>query len=155
MLSKFYKEEKIERTDRYIMYVIIAMLLIIPIITYKYISKVNSPIPMDNPFGTGIKADVFNFYKVMILYLGTGMIFSLFVYKSTILKDAIKFEKINVLLVILSIGIIGSVLFSPYKNIALMGNFDRHEGAIAWFCYLTILFILYNTKIENKYFKTF
>lgn len=155
MLSEFYKQEKIERTDKYIVFVMLVVLCITPIITYKYISMVNSPIPMDNKFGTGIKADIFNFYKAIIVYLGTGMIFSLFIYKISVLKYTIKPGKFNILLAILSIGIVFSVLFSQYKSIELMGNFDRSELALSWLCYIIILFVLYNTKIENKYFKTF
>lgn len=155
MLNKFYTQEKIERTNRQIIFVLLAMLCIIPIITFKYISTSYSPVFMNNSYGTGVKVDVFNFYKSMLLYLGTGIIFVLFTYKIIALKDELRRGKLNIIMLILAIGIIVSMLVSKYKDMALMGNFDRHEGALAWLCYLTILFVLYNIEVEEKYFKIF
>lgn len=155
MLSKYYEQEKIEKINKIIIFVLLAMLCIVPIITFKYISNSYSPVFMNNLYTTGVKIDVFNFYKSIVLYLGTGIIFTLFMYKIVVLKDEIRESKLNILMLILALGIIISPLVSSYKDIALMGNFDRHEGAIAWFCYLIILFVLYNTKIDEKYFKTF
>ena len=155
MLKQFYAQEKIERIDKYIILVLLAMLCIIPIITFKYISSSYSPVFMNNSYGTGVKVDVFNFYKSIILFLGTGTVFALFMYKITVLKDELKDGKINIFILILALGIIISVLLSPYKDIALMGNFDRREGGLAWLSYLIILFVLYNIKIEEKYLKMF
>lgn len=155
MLKQFYEKEKIERINKSIVYVLLVMLCIIPIITFKYISTSYSPVFMNNSYSTGIKVDVFNFYKAIVLYLGTGIIFTLFMYKCIVLKDELRKGKLNIIMLILALGIIISPLVSPYKDIALMGNFDRHEGALAWLCYLTILFVLYNIKIEEKYYKVF
>lgn len=155
MLKQFYTQEKIEKIDKQIIFILLAMLCIIPIITYKYISTSYSPIFMNNFYATGTKVDVFNFYKAALLYLGTGAIFALFMYKTMILKENIRQGKLNIIMLVLGVGIILSLVLSQYKDIALMGNFDRHEGALAWFCYLTIFFTLYNIKIEEKYFKIF
>ena len=155
MLQKFYEEEKIERLNKYTLYILLFMMCIIPIVTYKYVSNSYSPKFMNNFYATGEKTDVFNFFKTLVLYLGTAGIFGMFMYKVVVLKEEIKKSKLNVLLLIFLAGIMLSLFSSDYKDIALFGNFDRHEGALAWFCYITIFFVLYNIEIEEKYYKLF
>ncbi len=155
MLKGFYIEEKSKKIDKYIIFTALLMLLIIPIISYKYESLSISPIVMDNYYATGMKMDVFNFYKSLILYIGSGVIFSLFVYKVLYLDYKFKENKINIAVGIFAVGIILAAIFSDYKGIALLGNFDRHEGALAWFSYLMVFFVIYNIDIKIKYLKLF
>lgn len=155
MLQKFYDEEKIERSNRYIIYILLFMMCVIPIATYKYISMSYSPKYMNNIYTSGQKTDVFNFFKALILYVGTFSIFGMFMYRVIKLKQEIKNSKLNIFLVVFAIGIVLSAFLSEYKDIALFGNFDRHEGSLAWFCYIIIFFVLYNIKIEDKYYKLF
>ncbi|RDY23279.1 hypothetical protein CHF27_009040 [Romboutsia maritimum] len=155
MLNKYYAESKIELINKIIMFISLFMLGIIPIIMYKHISISYSPVFLNNSYATGEKLDIFNFYKTMTLYLGTGAIFTLFMYKVVALKEEIKVNKLNIIVLILAVGIMLSSLLSEYKDIALFGNFDRYEGSLAWFCYLTIFFALYNMDIEEKYYKFF
>src|SRR5690242_16369819 len=114
MLNKFYEQEKIERIDRQIMFVLLAMLFVIPIITYKHVSISYSPVFINNSYATGTKVDVFNFFKSAVLYLGTGAILSLFIYKIIFLKEEIKKNKFNILLLILALGVVLSTVFSEY-----------------------------------------
>ena len=114
MLKQFYTQEKIEKTDKQIIFILLAMLCIIPVITFKYISNSYSPVFMNNLYATGVKVDVFNFYKSIALYLGTGIIFPLFMYKIIGLKDGIREGKLNILMLILALGIIISTLVSNF-----------------------------------------
>lgn len=155
MLNKFYIEEKSERIDKYITLITLFMLLVIPILSYKYESISVSPVVMNNYYGTGMKSNIFNFYKSIALYIGSGSILSLFIYKVLYLEQNLKKSKVNIAVLIFIVAICLSAFFSEYKSIALMGNFDRNEGSIAWICYLTIFFVLYNINIEEKYFKYF
>lgn len=155
MLQKFYNEEKLERINKYTLYILLFMMLMIPIVTYKYITMSYSPKFMNNFYRTGEKTDVFNFFKTLILYVSTAGIFGMFMYRVIELKEEIKKSKLNIFLGIFAVGIVLSAFMSDYKDIALFGNFDRHEGALAWFCYITIFFVLYNIEIEEKYYKLF
>ena len=155
MLKKYYTEYKIENINKIIVYILLFVIGIVPIITYKYQTASYSPIFGNHSFTTGMKVDIFNFFKSLILYLGTIGVFGLFIYKILSLKEEQKLNKFNVLILGLMCIIALSTAFANYKDIALFGNFDRHEGALAWTCYLFILFILYNIKIEKKYFKLF
>ncbi|MCC0784433.1 O-antigen ligase family protein [Clostridioides sp. ES-S-0108-01] len=155
MLDKYYMKEKIEVVNRIILFIVLIMLCIIPIITHIHTSTQYSPIYTLTMYSTGRKVELFNFYKAMVLYIGTFIVFVLSMYKIIFLKEEFKRKKINIILFILAIGVILSPIFSKYKDIALFGNFDRYEGALSWFCYIVIFFTLYNIKIEEKYFKYF
>lgn len=155
MLKGFYQEEKSAKIDKCIIYTVFAMLIIIPIIAYKYESLSISPVVMNNYYSTDLKSNIFNFYKSIILYLGTIISLGLFSYKTFIINKELKENKINIAIAILAIFIILSTILSRYKGISLFGNFDRNEGALAWFSYLTVFFVLYNINIEKKYIKYF
>lgn len=155
MLQQYYQEEKIRKIDFCILSIILLMILIIPSIVLKKETLSVSPVVMDNFYSSGTKTDLFNFYKSIFLYIGTAIISSLFIYKVIYLKQELKYIKLNVYVTIFIVAIAISTLFSEYKNISLLGNFDRNEGALAWVCYMSIFFILYNIKIEKKYFKYF
>lgn len=155
MLKNFYLEEKIEKIDKYIMYIALAILLLVPLITFKYESLSISPIVMNNFYSTGVKINIFSFYKVIFLYLGGGAILSLLMYKILYLEYKLKNTKLNILVGILLVFIVLSSVFSEYKGIALFGNFDRTEGSLAWFFYLVIFFAIYNINIDKKYLKYF
>ncbi|MFL8712005.1 O-antigen ligase family protein [Clostridioides sp. GD02377] len=155
-LNKYYNRGKVERINEIILCVILLMLCIIPIVNHVYKSTNYSPIfTLVTQYASGQKMEIFNFYKTFLLYLGTFIVFILFLYKILFLKEDLKNKKLNIMLLILTIGIIISPLVSKYKDIALFGNTERYEGAIAWFCYVIIFFILYNTKIKEKYFSLF
>lgn len=155
MLEKYYTEYKVKSIDKYITFILLAMIAIIPVISSRYTTIAYSPIYLDNVYGTGYTSDIFNFYKAIALYIGTGAMLFLFIQKTFKLKVEIKNSKLNILLIVMIIGILGSVIFSKYKDIAIFGNLDRREGALAWICYITIFFIIYNTKIDKKYYKYF
>lgn len=155
MLDKYYKESKVESINKVIAMVSIFMLCMIPIIMYKYVSVSYSPIFNASDYSSGAKADVFNFFKMLLLNLGTILILGMYIYRVVVLKEEIKSKKLNVVIMIFAIFIAMSALLSQYPDIALFGNYDRHEGAITWFCYLAIFFVLYNTNIDEKYYKYF
>lgn len=155
MLDKYYNRGKIEQIDKIILFILLFMMCIIPIITHEYTSTNYSPIFTLTLYSSGERVEIFNFYKTMMLYLGTVVVFGLFMYKILILKEELIQRKINIILFILAIGVILSAIFSDYKDIALFGNPDRFEGALAWFCYIVIFFVLYNIKINIKDFKLF
>ncbi|HGT1676235.1 TPA: O-antigen ligase family protein, partial [Clostridioides difficile] len=122
---------------------------------HEYTSTNYSPIFTLTLYSSGERVEIFNFYKTAILYLGTMIVFCFFMYKIFVLKEELKKRKVNIILLILAIGVILSSVFSDYKDIALFGNPDRFEGALAWFCYIVIFFVLYNIKIDVKDLKLF
>lgn len=59
-----------------------------------------------------------------------------------------KKEHIIALIFLLTIAI--STLFSPYKDIAIFGNYDRNEGLIMWGVYIALFIISSRYLIINK-----
>lgn len=155
MLDKYYNRGKIEQVDKIILFILLAMMCVIPMIVHSYDSTNYSPIFTLSIYSSGQRIEIFNFYKTAVLYLGTSIVFLFFMYKIVFLKENLKNRKINILLLILTIGVIFSVIVSDYKDIALFGNIDRFEGSLAWFCYIIIFFVLYNIKIDAKDLKLF
>ncbi|MGX8127554.1 O-antigen ligase family protein [Clostridioides difficile] len=155
MLDKYYNRGKIEQVDKIILFILLAMMCVIPMIVHSYDSTNYSPIFTLSIYSSGQRIEIFNFYKTTVLYLGTSIVFLFFMYKIVFLKENLKNRKINILLLILTIGVIFSVTVSDYKDIALFGNIDRFEGSLAWFCYIIIFFVLYNIKIDAKDLKLF
>lgn len=155
MINKYYTEYKIKSIDRAITFILIAMIGIIPIITSRYSGTTYSPVYLNNIYGTGYKSDLFNLYKTIAIYIGSISVFILFIYRLFKLNTDIKSSKLNLAIIALVLSILVSTLFTNYKDIALFGNSDRHEGALAWLCQIAIFFVLCNITIENKYYKYF
>lgn len=155
-INKYQKrKEEVQLIDRMIIITSIFMLAIIPIVMYKKEFASYTPMLYGNSYATGGKADVFNYYKASLLCIGSFLMLFMFTYKVVFLKQEIKNSKINILIGIFAIVIFLSDVFSKYPNIAFFGNHDRFEGSLAWYCYLIIFFVLFNTKIEEKYYKLY
>ncbi len=155
MLKGFYLEEKSEKIDKIIVFLALIMIALVPIISLKKDIFSISPIVTNTSYATGEKMNVFNYYKSIAIYLFSGLIFSLFTYKVLCLEQKFRNIKVNILVGVFIISVVMSAIFADFKEIALLGNFDRNEGALAWFCYLAVFFVLYNINIESKYVKLF
>ncbi|MCR8745462.1 O-antigen ligase family protein [Romboutsia lituseburensis] len=150
-----YRQQKIARIDKIIAIIAMFMISIIPLIMYRYDSMVYSPILSGNVYSTGNKVDIFNYYKSVILNISSFLILGLLIYKTIALKDLIKSNKLNMIILIFAAIILITPLVSDYIDISLLGNSDRHEGAIAWFSYLVVFYALCNIKIEKEQYKYF
>lgn len=153
-IEKFQKrKETSEKIDKTIIIISILMLAIIPNVMYRKDIASYSPIITGHPYATGTQVDVFNYYKSVLVNIGAFFMLMLFTYKTIVLKQDIKKHILNIVIPILGFIILLSSILSDYKSIAFFGNHDRFEGSLAWFSYLTIFFVLFNTKIEEKYYK--
>lgn len=159
MLDTIYEydkqKEQIKTVNKSILIVAMFMLAIVPLIVYRHDAPSFGPIFEGNVYVTGMKIDVFNYYKAVLFNITTLVMLGLFIYRTIVLKDEIKMNKMNILIMFLAILIMIVPLLSKYTDIAFWGNYDRHEGSYAWLSYLMVFFILYNTKIEKKQAKYF
>ena len=80
MLDKYYKESKSDLINKVIIMISLFMLCTIPIVMYRYNSVSYSPLITSNMYSTGNKTDIFNFFKALILNVGSFSILSLFIY---------------------------------------------------------------------------
>lgn len=149
------RKEKIKQVDKCITIAATIMLCIIPLLMYRYDAVSYSPILVGNSYATGERTDVFNFYKTISIIVSSCVLLGLLIHKMVRYNYEIKKTKLNYVVLLFAIAIVLSPIVSKYTDIALYGNVDRYEGAAAWFSYLSIFFVLYNTKIEAKFYKYF
>ena len=153
-IEKFQKrKEASEKIDKIIIIISILMLAIIPNVMYRKDVTSYSPIITGHPYATGSQVDVFNYYKSVLVNISAFFMLILFSYKTIVLKQDIKKHILNIVVPILGFIILLSSTMSDYKSIAFFGNHDRFEGSLVWFSYLVIFFVLFNTKIDEKYYK--
>ncbi|WP_458411714.1 O-antigen ligase family protein [Schinkia sp. CFF1] len=163
--SKYYKkskvnsEPKIERDnsidakesaniDKTIYMLLIAALVLIPLFVKARVIDYASP--KLTLLSTGMQADIFSYYKYIFLIIITILIGILFLYKVFFLQYTIPKNKINLFLGILSLAVTLSAVLSPYKSLALHGMYNRHEGTLAFICYIMLFFVTANMKLSAK-----
>jgi O-Antigen ligase len=167
MSAEFYKyweiprDEKedqleLEQVDRFLVFGLTLTLLIVPIVSRLYInSDFVSPLLTDiNILSTGEKTDLFTAYKYFFLVISTMLLSLLFLYKVFILRYSIPSHLAYLFLGVLAVSIALSVVFAPYKTLALHGAYNRHDGAITYLCYTLLFFIAANIKYNLKMIKT-
>lgn len=160
--SKANSERKIERDDninnidvkesatidKTIYILLITALVIIPLFIKAHLSEYISP--KLTFLSTGMQADIFSYYKYIFLIIITILIGILFLYKVFFLQYKISKNYLNLFLGILAVAITLSAVLSPYKSLALHGMYNRHEGTIAFICYIVLFFVTANMKFSTK-----
>ncbi|NSL52042.1 O-antigen ligase family protein [Calidifontibacillus erzurumensis] len=137
--------------DKIIFGMLIIILAILPLITRLKVTYFISPLISQNPnLGSSTVGDVFTYYKFIFLIFTTSILLILFLYRTFGIGIPIKKSIINLPLAFLSLFVTLSAVFAPYKSLALVGMYNRHEGAITYLCYFTLLFIASNLTYTKK-----
>lgn len=90
--------------------------------------------------GTGFKADIFTYYKMVFLVVVA--LLSLFIFARLVKKTSIlKWNGAFIFLLLFVIGIGWATLNSNTIHTALFGMFDRHDGALSYLAVLILFFI--------------
>lgn len=160
--NKYYKKTKIDVTkehrdineaktvDKIIFAVLITIIAIIPLLTRTKVIDFTSPLITNSSIGSSVVGDVFTYYKYIFLVITTLVLLILFLYRTYGIGIPIGRSYINIPIFILALFVTLSVLFAPYKSLALTGMYNRHEGAITYLCYFTLLFIAANLTYTKK-----
>lgn len=169
--NKYYKKNKIEATldknkieairdnrdlaeaqrlDKTIFTILLVILAILPLLTRTKVIDFSSPLISSSSIGSGTVGDVFTYYKFIFLVISTSILLILFLYRTFGIGIPIKKGFINVPLAFLALLVALSAVFAQYKSLALIGMYNRHEGAITYLCYFTLLFIAANLTYTKK-----
>lgn len=141
----------ITRIDKYIFYMLCIILVVEPLLIRMKELVFISPVISDTMLlGTGIVGDMFSYYKYVFMIICTCIIVLMFLYKMIFYKYMIKESYINAPLLAMMLFITLSAVFAEHKSIALFGHYNRHEGSIAYICYLTLFFIAANINYSEK-----
>lgn len=161
--SKYYSKNKITKTpekndlqeaqklERLIFGLLIAIIAILPLLTRAKIIDFTSPlITTNSTIGSGTVGDVFTYYKFIFLVIATTILLVLFLYRTVGIGIPIKKSFINIPLAVLALTVTLSALFAPNKSLALLGMYNRHEGALTYLSYFTLFFIAANLTYTKK-----
>ncbi|MDI3257115.1 MAG: O-antigen ligase family protein [Kyrpidia sp.] len=139
-----------QRADRWITGVFLLLVALVPIIMRLKLFTFISPVLYPGVMGTGIKGDMFTYYKYVFLLIATSAAVLLFLYKMTRGRYEVNPGYINVPLLIVFLLVLVSGLAAPYKSLALGGDFSRFEGTVTYLCYFALFLIAANVEYTNR-----
>lgn len=140
-----------QKVDKAIFGILLAILGILPLLTRTKVIDFTGPQITNNlSIGSGTVADVFTYYKFIFLIIATSILIILFLYRAYGIGIPIKKSFINIPLAILALFVALSALLAPFKSLALIGMYNRHEGALTYLCYFTLFFIAANLTYTKK-----
>ncbi|MDP4086534.1 MAG: O-antigen ligase family protein [Bacillota bacterium] len=147
------KEDQHSRqlVDKWIFITLMAVLILVPLLIGSHVSNVISPLISDNSLlSSGLRGDMYTYYKYVTLITLTIVAFLLFLYKMFILGYKLPMRIILYFFVVFSIAVLISTMFSPNKTIALFGQYNRADGAYSYLCYIILMFIAMNIEYPKK-----
>lgn len=121
----------------FILAILAAILGLVPMIVYLRIVPYTGI--TQSLFNKENSTDFFTWYKMVWLYLLTGSAFMWFVARHG-LKGAVYFRS----LVIYAAMAILSTVFAVHRDLALIGDPERHEGLFVHLCYVLVVFLCVN-----------
>ncbi|MFB5086104.1 O-antigen ligase family protein [Psychrobacillus sp. PGGUH221] len=144
-------EQSVKTVDRWIFYMLVVAIGVIPLIIGMHTSLFVSPLIS----GTGItqtayQSDMFTYYKFIVLVTVTIISLVLFLYKLLFLNYQLKKDKVTFSIYAFIFFLLMSVIFAEYKTIALWGMYNRHDGAITYICFSILMFIAINIMYPKK-----
>jgi hypothetical protein len=123
---------------------LIFIIIIIPLITYGKI--VELPLAEANFWkGGSTHVDFFSYYKSTFLIIAACM--ALLSYGMLILNHSITLQnekKYYIPMIFYCVFVVLSSIFSPYRNVALLGFIDMYQGMSVLLSYILIAFIMMN-----------
>ncbi len=147
------EEDKLSRvkTDRWIFVILLLAVALVPLIVGGHVRDVLTPhITNIDLLSSGLKGDLFTYYKMMALIIITVIAVALLFSKIMFMNGSLQKTKLNIFLGIFTLAIILSAFMSPSISIALWGQYDRSDGAISYICYIALFFVAINIEYPKK-----
>lgn len=141
--------------DKWIFRLLLLLLGVMPLIVMGSTKDVVSPLISNvQVLSSGIKGDLFTYYKMLFIITITIITGGLLLSKVFFMGGKIRKTPFNYILALLAIAILLSTILSPNISIALDGQANRSEGAIAWLCYIILIFIAMNVKYPKNFMRS-
>lgn len=96
----------------------------------------------------GKQVDFFTYYKGIILVICTLILFGIFLYENV----EKKIGRYSILALLVGISTVVSYVFSPFKDIALIGMVTRHEGVLVELSYY-VLFLVSLSFFRDRFLR--
>ncbi|MCM3636536.1 O-antigen ligase family protein [Sporosarcina luteola] len=140
-----------KRTDRWIFALLLLAMALIPLLVGGHVKNVVGPhISTIGLLTSGVKGDLFTYYKMVSLIILTVIAVIMLLSKLFFMNGKLRSTKLNLFISIFAVAIILSTIFSKSISIALWGQFNRSDGAISYICYLTLFFVAMNIEYPKR-----
>lgn len=139
-----------KKLDGIMVNIILVLLLCVPLITRVAVTEHISPLISGNNLDTGMKAEVFTYFKFIFLFSGVILLIGLFLYKMLGKNYFITRSYINVPLGVMFLVVLLSAVFADHKIISFFGQYNRHEGVLTYLLYFSLFFIAANITYTFK-----
>ncbi|WCN38104.1 O-antigen ligase family protein [Aneurinibacillus uraniidurans] len=136
--------------DRMLTGLLFFMLIFVPLLTRVAVIDFASPVISGTALDSGMKADVFTYYKFIWLQIVTGLLLLGFLYKMIAKGYVIPASYINIPLLLMFVFTSLSGMLAENKMIAMFGQYNRHEGTLTYLIYFTLFFIAANILYTEK-----
>ena len=144
--------KKLTSSSLFEIYIILPIIFIMGLLPFVIKLKI---IPLDRISydlwnGQSVSADLFTYYKQVIIYIITGWA----LLNTFLFTKKIKFTKAYYFMGFYAALVLLSTVFSKYPQIALNGFVERREGMWVVICYILIMFSTINIVETEKQLRT-
>lgn len=143
----------IEAADRKLAGLFIITIAVLPLLMRLKIIEFIAPGIIAPILDTGMKTDIFSYYKWVFLLCLTGIVMAVFLFKILACHFPVRQSYLNIPLLFIVLFLLVAVLTAENKSIALVGLYNQYDGALTYLCYLTLLFVAANTVIKEWFSK--
>jgi O-antigen ligase len=149
-VDQILKKEAHKKIDQKLVWILVLALSLLPLLTRAAVFPFYSPVISGSVLDSGIRSDVFTYYKFVWLCVIAAIVLVIFLYKMLGKGYEIPASYINVPLGIMFLFILLSGVFAEYKSVALFGQYNRHEGTLTYLGYLVLFFVSANLTLNER-----
>lgn len=142
-----------EETDKDLSRVFIILIAVLPLLVRVKVVEFIAPGIVSAVANTGIKFDVFSYYKWIVLICAAVLVTAILLFKMLAYHYKIRKSYINLPLISLVLLLLISLLISETKGLALIGFYDQYNGTLTCLCLLALLFAAANTRYKEGFSK--
>lgn len=146
MKNKYDNSQKI---NKIMIYILFAMLLFIPNILKLKIVNYISPILEPDTLRSGTYLNIFVQSKFSFLIFSSLVLVTIFIIYLMTTKKDIKYNIFDILIGVFTLFALIATFFSEYKYVALMGKYNRTDGALFFILLMVLLFIASKIRFSD------
>jgi hypothetical protein len=144
-------QREITYNDNLIFYTLLLTILIVPLaLRFSPVNFMSPILVDDNILGSGIKVNIFTQIKFTWLMVFTVITLLLLIFRTTITSLNFQPKWLYISLGSVILGLILSLLLSPFKTIALIGDYMRFEGTLTYLAYTILFFAALQINLDAK-----
>jgi len=136
--------------DRILAWIFIGAVGLLPLLVRVKLIEFASPKIIHDLVDSGMKADIFSYYKWLFLLIVSITAISLLLFKIVAYRYELRSSYLNIPLLVLASFTLFSGALSDFPGISMIGMYNRHEGSLTYLCYFTLAFVALNTDFKKS-----